>query len=320
MINVNARPIIQNRIVDAVNARKYVKYLENGLTYVSNNTAIHPRDSAGNIILHENSESNPLLIIEPTAKKISNKSMLRMLDTTFQYYTFPVTTDTIEDVPELNLDLDLTTDTVSTRLIIPYQEYPAGVPNSYRRLNLSYENVWFTNNRPGESAPGGFLKLPFTGGTQLEPGTFTITPDILDLLINENKTIKFKIQMVGTPVDASQNTGFSMRLRRDNSSAYRDWIMPTLYTQTKGNYNAGDYPFLKMEYILTPTDLVNYDKFYVEAVAGNASFYIGDSTIWDIELIDNDPALFINSIDGITYISPNMDLRINNEVVISGEQ
>ena len=64
-------------------------YLQNGLTAVSNNTAIIPRDSAGNIIITENSIDNPLLIIEPTARQINKQSFLNTVQTRFQYFSFP---------------------------------------------------------------------------------------------------------------------------------------------------------------------------------------------------------------------------------------
>jgi hypothetical protein len=84
-------------------------YIKNGLTYKSNNTSIHPRDEAGNIVFQENSETNPLLIIEPVTPNISTKSVLRVVDTTFQYFKFPVAAsiDAVEIVTS-DLELDLT--------------------------------------------------------------------------------------------------------------------------------------------------------------------------------------------------------------------
>jgi hypothetical protein len=85
------------------------KYVQNGLTVTSNNVNIHPRDTAGNIIMQENSAENPLLIIEPTTTKISTTSMLRVLDTRFEYYKFPVTRVDIAALPEIDLS-DLVSD------------------------------------------------------------------------------------------------------------------------------------------------------------------------------------------------------------------
>jgi hypothetical protein len=104
--NLNLAIVTAPRIPEPVDPAKQqlaVKYIQNGLTVTSNNTSIHPRDEAGNIILQENSEQNPLLIIEPTATKISLNSMLRVLDTRFEYYKFPVIRTDVPELPELDL-------------------------------------------------------------------------------------------------------------------------------------------------------------------------------------------------------------------------
>jgi len=91
-------------------------YLQNGLTAVSNNTAIIPRDSAGNIIITENSIDNPLLIIEPTARQINKQSFLNTVQTRFQYFSFPAiifATGSFEPAP-INLD-DILIDPVYSR-------------------------------------------------------------------------------------------------------------------------------------------------------------------------------------------------------------
>ena len=80
--------LVQSR-PDPVSLDQQSKYKQQGLTVTSNNTSIIPRNSAGNIILQENSETNPLLIIEPVTTKITTNSILRLIETRFQYYSFP---------------------------------------------------------------------------------------------------------------------------------------------------------------------------------------------------------------------------------------
>ena len=298
------------------------EYSINGITYKSNNTNIIPRDPAGNIIIQRTSDLNKILVIEPIVKRYTTNSVLKAYDTTFQYYKFPVS---ITPTEPADLDININFDTISTRYVIPYQEYPDGVPNSYRRLNTSYQSDWYST----DVSSSGFTRLPFTGTNQSEPGAFTITPDILKLLQDEGKTIKFSVQMLGTPLNTGANydVSFRLRIRRDNPSFYRIWEEPTVYTTTKGEYNAGNYPLLKLDYILNVNDIREYDKFSIEAVtgkegsvAGNESWYLGDSTYWDLQLIDNDPNLLLNSTNGVTFVSPNTDLIINGDVVISGKQ
>ena len=90
--------------VDVVDFALKSKYIKNGLTTTSNNTVIHPRDGAGNITLNENSENNPLLIIETTSTKILQRSMLRVLDTNFEYFKFPVDVTPVASNFDLNVD------------------------------------------------------------------------------------------------------------------------------------------------------------------------------------------------------------------------
>lgn len=291
------------------------EYLVNGITYKSNNTNIIPRDPAGNIIIQPSSDLNKNLVIEPIVNQITLPSILKVYDTSFQYYKFPVSVRSTQTT-ELNTDIDF--DSISTRYVIPYQEYPAGVPNSYRKLNTSYESEWYTGDTTQKSS--GYTRLPFTGANQSEPGAFSITPSILNLLREQRKTIKFSIQMLGTPKDTTADTAFRLRIRRDNPSAYRDWETPTLYTTTKGDYQSGNYPLLKLDYIVNLENVVEYDKFSIEAVAGDPAWYLGDSTYWDLQLIDNVPELLETTTNGVTFISTNTDLIINGDVVISGKQ
>jgi hypothetical protein len=123
------------RQFDTVNLRKNAKYLKNGLTVTSDNVSIHPRDAAGNITLQEGSETNPLLIIEPTATKISNNSMLKILNTRFEYFKFPVST-TARTVT-LDTDIDALTNSITDLVYsrfkpvdnqqIPVTSFPGGL-------------------------------------------------------------------------------------------------------------------------------------------------------------------------------------------------
>ena len=62
--------------LDPIAQRAQARYRQEGLTYLSNNVNVIPRDEAGNIIMNEGADNNPLLIIEPTAEKITTNSLL----------------------------------------------------------------------------------------------------------------------------------------------------------------------------------------------------------------------------------------------------
>jgi len=95
-------------LLDPTRLQQQTKYKTNGLTVTSNNTNIMPRDEAGNVIFHESSSQNPLLIIEPVDTKIMLKSVLKVLDTRFEYFKFPVSTTAVLD-EEVEIDLEVET-------------------------------------------------------------------------------------------------------------------------------------------------------------------------------------------------------------------
>lgn len=101
----NTEPAISRP--DPVSLEQQAKYKQQGLTVTSNNTSIIPRNSAGNIILQENSETNPLLIIEPVTTKITTNSILRVIETRFQYYSFPASIIAASVATDLNIDLTM---------------------------------------------------------------------------------------------------------------------------------------------------------------------------------------------------------------------
>jgi hypothetical protein len=117
--------------LDPLKLEQQAKYKTSGLTVTSNDTNIIPRDGAGNIILAEN-QQNPLLVIEPVATKITTDSVIKVVDTRFNYYKFPVTI--IETTANnVNLDTNINLDTAD---------------NVYARFRPS-ENQRIQNGTPG---------------------------------------------------------------------------------------------------------------------------------------------------------------------------
>jgi len=77
-------------LLDPVTLEQAAKYINNGLTVVSNNTDIVPRDANGNIIVQDGS----YIVVETNLFNIDNVSTLKVLDTAFNYFKFPVTVNT----------------------------------------------------------------------------------------------------------------------------------------------------------------------------------------------------------------------------------
>ena len=78
-------------------------YDQKGITAISNDNAVVPRDRSGNVIIHLTSS---LLIIEAIEKNILAESVLPTLDTQFNYFKFPVSTTIVDEQLDLDLDLD----------------------------------------------------------------------------------------------------------------------------------------------------------------------------------------------------------------------
>jgi hypothetical protein len=164
--------------IDPQKLRIQAKYKTSGLTVTSNNTNIIPRDAAGNILLKED-EQNRLLIIEPVATKITTESVLKVLDTRFNYYKFPVTI-----IETTSNDIDLDTD---IELDLADNVYARYRPSSSFRLQLPAGN-W------SDEAKFNSLTFDFVeeGVSQKRAGHYFITPDIKNSGIDLRFSIKIE--------------------------------------------------------------------------------------------------------------------------------
>lgn len=261
------------------------KYETNGLTYISDNNDIIPRDKAGNIIVNADTSSNELLVMEPVTNIYTMQSALEVFDTTFQYFKFPAAnvaqTDVNVDIDTTDAESALLRQLIEQDLEIPYAQDEFGTAIVYRRLNTSYQSTWYTN---GIEQRGGLTTLPFEGQSTIEPGRYQITDEIVSSILNSGKTIQFDIQMQADSQD-KLNTGYVLELYRAskiNGSA-RSFSAPVSVSHTSDNF-----PVLQITYKIDPQDLVAKDYYEVRAVAGNPAWYLRDQTYWNISLVDAD--------------------------------
>lgn len=285
------QPIQQSRLVDPITAEQQARYNSEGLTYISNNMSIIPRDAAGNIMLEEGSTTNPLLIIDPVTEQITTKSALRILDTRFQYYKFPVTIRPSDDVEDLVVDLDFESDTISTRYTIVSEIDAQGQPQDYQRIATSYLDDWFTNE---VSFTQGTSRLPFVGGQQAEIGTYTITPDILNALRSRNKTLKFSIQAqftsagITTNLGQSPTTEFVMTIKRSMPEQWRsEGSTYQLRSESNGRFGSNEYPFFQLDYVVDIfNDAEPYDKYFIDVTANARAWVLAPNCYWKVDVID----------------------------------
>lgn len=291
---------INKQQLDTVDLQAQAKYKEQGITRLSNNDNVVERDDAGNILLREN-QFNPRLIIEPIYKKIMNSSVVKVLDTQFNYFKFPVRI--AENELDLGIDIDiesptesLLADNITTRLTIPQTLDANNQPNQFQRINTSYNSTWYygnTNENGRESS--GYSELPFTGGTQTIPNAFTITEEILNTLREQNKTLQFQFQ-VQYRTENSARAGMITRLQRNNLKLWRPidlrFYKEQNVTDTNNPYDFdidssnNNYPFLKVTYIVDINEARVDDVYKLSAVSGNESVLLAGSCLWDVTIVD----------------------------------
>lgn len=73
-------------------------YIDNGLTYQSNNADFVERDDNGNIIINQGSEDNQNLVLEAMSLFYVNRSVVRNIDTRFKYFKFPAENIAVPDI------------------------------------------------------------------------------------------------------------------------------------------------------------------------------------------------------------------------------
>lgn len=293
---ISNQPVMKEQLLDPVTARQQARYSKQGLNYISNNTAIVPRDEAGNIMLHENSTNNPLLIIDSSAEQISTKSVLRVLNTRFQYYSFP-TEITPNDVDfNLDVDLNLDNDPITTELKIPVPVDEQGQPISVVKINTSYTSNWYYGEESGITDQG-YKQLQFAGGAQPVVNSYTISKEVISTLREKNQTLRFLINTQYVSNTPDERTGIKMRLGRKNPKIYRDFESIVIYTEANTSGEAGTdtnpngftsnvYPVLMLEYFVDPIDIQIGDTYYVEAFAGNSCWTLPENSYWTIEPVE----------------------------------
>tara|TARA_R110002074_G_scaffold362660_2_gene535792 strand:+ start:139 stop:1167 length:1029 start_codon:yes stop_codon:yes gene_type:complete len=287
--------IDRRRRLDPIDLQGQSKYQEQGITRISNNDSVVKRNSAGNIELQE-SKKNPLLIIEPIYKKILNSSVVKVLDTQFNYFKFPVRI--AGESLDLDFDIDLSIpagDDGGVNLTIPVLFDAQNQPQNFQRINGAGPNTWFRND---EEDPGGFRELAFTGGTQPRNNSYTLTETILNSLREQNKTLRFRVQTQYRTGDDQGRTEFRLRLNRTNPKIYHPFKTIELLTdqnvegETENENNPNGfsnnaYPFFTMNYIVDMQDTQPGDIYTLTTVSSNASSYIlAQNCYWDIDIVD----------------------------------
>lgn len=283
-IEFNLGQVIQNQLLaDGVTLQQIAYYEENGITAISNNQNIVPRDAAGNITLQDEVENNPLLIIEPISLKITNRSALRILDTQFNYFKFPAKIDILEE-PDLDLDLDLDFSGLETDSIDPvYARYK---PSENRRIATG------DVNRPGAERYSSILMDEVVDGLpQKNSNGYFITKEIK----NAGTDLRFRIKLqhkYQADVTAYGTSYFSLILNSPERGVILEWKGPyannSISNPTEfGSIAQYEIQTLNLDLIIPNAEFDIGDTISVGAFAGQNidsqyHFIIADQSYWII--------------------------------------
>lgn len=267
------------------------------------------------------------IIFEQLRRNYTNRSVVKNIDTAFKYFSFPPsTTLNMSDfaLPDFNINInDFGTDPVSGFYKIPAEADGDYGANEYKTINLSYQSSWNVDpGNPGGQA--GHRDLPFSqplsGPALADAPAFVFTPEIIQLLSESNKTVKFTVRIVTNQQKANgsptRNVGYDLILKRHmpiswrdnakigadgnyiyrNSTGVRAYMTSAIHRSNTGHTgdNSDMWPNLEIQYIVDPRAIAEYDGWMVQCVAGGASWYLRSACWWKIELID-DPGSGISS-------------------------
>jgi len=226
------------------------KYIQKGLTLVSADTSIHPRDEAGNIVLHENSETNPLLIIEPNSVRISTNSIIRVLDTTFNYFKFPVTV-TADSGINLNIDLSGATD------VLPDLVYARYKPSA----NFS------PSGTPDFTPTGILMDIVEDGLPQAETNKYKISKDIK----NTGTDLRIRAQIQHT-TPSGGNIYFYVA--RSGPSTGKDLTWQGPFQTGDGSIGVNETQTAFVDFIVPNSDIQIGDIYQIAASTGQSDHVI----------------------------------------------
>lgn len=272
---------LSNRIIDKIDLDKQLRYRNEGITYVSNNNNVIPRDNAGNIILQEGATDNPLLVIEPISVRVTNQSLLKVLDTQFNYFKFPARI-VVEDEPDIDLDLDLDFSNLeANELDVVYARYK---PSEDRRIGTG------DINRPGVERYSGILMDEVVDGLpQKNTSGYFITKEIK----NAGTDLRFRIKLqhkYQADVTGYGTSYFSLILNSPDRGVIREWKGPYANNSISnptafGSIAQYEIQTLNLDLIIPNGEFEIGDTISIGAFAGQNvdsqyHFIIADQSYW----------------------------------------
>jgi len=262
MVNINSNTLL-NSLTNSLSDLQ-VKYQNQGITYVSNNVNVVPRDENGVIVLQQNS-NNPLLIIEPITRKIINASALRVLDTQFNYYKFPIRVD--EELTNLDLDLDLNLQSQD----IVFARYRPSADQRIPQESFSVDEIrsGITNKTFNDYSGIEFGEV-LDGISQRFPNSYTISKE----LKNSGVDLRFRIKLqhrYDAPDASNAGVAFFSIIRASEQGLNRTFRTfentSAVYPTIPGSINQYEVQNLEIDIVILNSEFEIGDQFNIGATS-----------------------------------------------------
>ena len=293
--SVTSNAIYQQPPFIATNIQE--EYIQNGITFKSNDSLVNNRNSAGSLVFEENSQNNQNLLIDSAIETYTNKSFIEAVNTQFNYFKFPA-----------KIGIDSTLD-LSFNSTFDVEDTGVDPATSYNILNPKASDGTTLNDYVITSTSGGtgMRLIPFNktlAGAPIDNdlSAFVLTPEKIKYIKESNKAIKITAAASHRP-QSDINTGFVLGLGRKMPLAYRSWPQNAgaLYSNkfpyvSKNTLQLGGgssqdhfdtYVYLRIDYVIDPDDMVPYDQYSVYNCSGNAAWYLRQTARFQISLIDD---------------------------------
>jgi len=246
-----------------LNIEEQLKYKNLGITYVSNNPDIISRDYSGNILIANS--SSKLLTIEPISENISLDSVLRVIDTQFTFYSFPVSIKTVDESIDLDLDLNLQ-DTVFARYRpsadqrIPQESFSADEIRSGGDItNITFND--YSGIEFGEV---------LDGISQRFPNSYTISKE----LKNSGVDLRFRIKLqhrYDAPDASNAGVAFFSIIRASEQGLNRTFRTfentSAVYPTIPGSINQYEVQNLEIDIVILNSEFEIGDQFNIGATS-----------------------------------------------------
>jgi hypothetical protein len=242
---------------------RYLFYVSNGLTALSNDTDLVPRDSAGNVIIDAADPENQVLIIEPVVRRVTQRSFLNTINTAFSYFSFPVTTTTPIEAVDLSVDL-----TVAESDII-YARYK---PSEDRQIQAGFINVAallnpeIYTNTPSQFS-GILMDEVVDGVPQKNTNAYYITPEIKNSGLDLRIRIQIEHRYDTSDADETSEVLFSLIKTNVDTGLNRSY---RVYPEPERSMSQYQVKTLIIDDVLLNSEFEIGDTFSIGAVCGIA--------------------------------------------------